>query len=193
MTTRRRLLFVTAALALLASCGPPPDVPKYPDIRFSGPPILLEANQVEIRTLAQLSDADHAYPVPPAQAAQNWARDRLRASGRGSGPARYSINNASATIKDLPIQGGISGTFTDQVSQQYDVALDVTLEILDPRGMAVRTVHVTVSRSQSVLQSATPNDRDKVRYELVKALMTAFDQQIEQQIRDNFGLYLISR
>ena len=48
-------------------------------------------------------------------------------------PARFTIANASATVKDLPMQGGLSGTFTDQVSQQYDVALDAALEILDTR------------------------------------------------------------
>jgi hypothetical protein len=193
MTTRRSLLFVGSMLALLAACGPPPEVPKYPDLRFTGePPILLEASQIEIRTLYQPSDADRAFPVPPVQALQNWARDRLRASGRG-GPARFTIGRASTTTKDLPIQGGISGTFTDQLSQQYDVAIDATLELLDEHGMALRTVHVTASRSQSVLQSATPNDREKARYDLVKAVMASVDQQLEQQIRNNFGLYLLSR
>src|SRR5579862_5957007 len=184
MTTRRRLLFATATLALLASCGPPPEVPKYPDIRFSGePPLLLDAGQINIRTLYQATASDRAFPVPPAQALENWARDRLKASGRG-GPARFTINNASTKITDLPIKGGVSGTFTDQVSQQYDVAAEATLEILDNRGMAVRTVHVSASRSQSVLQSATPNDREQVRYDLVKTLMASFDQQFEQQVRD---------
>jgi hypothetical protein len=193
MTTRRRLLFVVGSLALLASCGPPPEVPKYPDIRFTGePPLLLDAGQIEIRTLYRVGDSDKAFPVPPAQALDNWARDRLKPSGRG-GPARFTINNASTAIKDMPIQGGISGTFTDQVSQQYDVAAEATLEILDSHGMAVRTVHVSATRSQSVLQSATPNDREQVRYDLVKTLMASFDQQIAQQMRDNLGLYLLSR
>jgi hypothetical protein len=193
MTTRRNLIFVGFSLALLSSCGPPPDVPKYPDIRFTGePPILIEANQIAVQTLYQPAAADQTYPVPPLQAVQNWARDRLRASGRG-GPARFTIGNASATVKDFSVKGGVSGTFTDQISQQYDVALDVTLEILDTHGLSIRSVHVTASRSQSVLQSATPNDRDQARYDLVKALMADFDRQIEQQIRDNFGLYLLSR
>jgi hypothetical protein len=193
MTTRRRLLFAGASLALLSSCGPPPEVPKFPNIRFDGEtPILLEASQIDIRTLYQPTDYDHLFPVPPLQALLNWAHDRLRASGHG-GSARFTITNASTSVKDLSTQGGISGTFTDQLSQQYDIALDVTLDILDTRGMVVRTVHVTASRTQSVLQSASPNDRERVRYELVKTLMASFDQQIDQQIRDNFGLYLLSR
>lgn len=193
MTTRRNLLISGALLALLASCGPPPETPLYPDIRFTGePPILLAANQINIVTVYQPTDAERVFPVTPFHALQNWARDRLRANGQG-GPARFTITNAAATVTNLPIQGGVSGTFTDQVSQRYDVAIDVTLEILDAHGMAIRSVHVTASRSQSVLQSASANDREKVRYDLVKSVMTDFDRQIEQQIRDNFGLYLISR
>jgi hypothetical protein len=193
MTTRRNLLISGAMLALLASCGPPPETPRYPDIRFTGePPILLAANQINIVTVYQQTEGERAFTVTPFQALQNWARDRLRANGQG-GPARFTITNAAATVTDMPIQGGISGTLTDQVSQRYDIAIDVTLEILDNHGLALRSVHVTAARSQSVLQSATPNDRDKVRYDLVKSVMTDFDRQIEQQIRDNFGLYLISR
>ena len=194
MTTRRNLLFVGLSLSLLSSCGPPPDVPVFPDLRFTGGPLLLlDASQIELRMLYQPSDPDRLFPVPPSQALQNWARDRLRAGGRNSGPARYTIVNARATVTDLPIKGGVSGTFTDQVSQQYTVQAEATLEILDTRGMAVRSVRVNASRSNGVLQSASPIDRERARYDLVKALMADFDQQMEQQIRDNFGLYLLSR
>jgi hypothetical protein len=193
MTTRRNLLLVGLSLGFLASCGPPPEVPIYPDLRFSGqPPLLLDAGPINILSLYQPAETDRTFPVPPLQAVQNWARDRLRTSGKG-GPARFTIRDASAVVKDLAVKGGVSGTFTDQASQEYTVAADVTLEILDTRNVIVRTVHVTATRSQSVLQSATPNDRDKARYELVKALMADFDRQMEQQIRDNFGPYLLSR
>lgn len=193
MTTRRNLLFVGLSLGFLASCGPPPETPTYPDLRFTGqPPLLLDAGPMSVLSLFQPTETDRAFPVPPLQAVQNWARDRLRTSGKG-GPARFTIRDASAVVKDLPVKGGVSGTFTDQASQDYTVAVDVTLEILDTRNIVVRTVHVTAARSQSVLQSATPNDRDKARYELVKALMTDFDRQMDQQIHDNFGLYLLSR
>ncbi len=194
MPTRRHILFAGLGLSVLASCGPPPPPPPaYPDIRFTGaPPLAIDATQIDIRALDLPSSSDRDFPVSPLQAMQNWARDRLKASGRGN-PARFTIVKASAVEKNLPVQGGVSGTFTDQVSQQYDVAVEATLEILDSHGMAVRTVEATASRTRSVLQSATSNDRDQARYDLVKALMADFDQQMEQHIRDSFGLYLLSR
>jgi hypothetical protein len=194
MNTRRQ--FLAAGLWLgsgltLVSCAPPPETPSFPDLRFTDePPLLLRAAQIEIRTFYQPGDADSAYPVTPLHAVQNWARDRLRANGEG-GPARFTIATASGTVKDLPVQGGLSGTFTDQISQQYDVALDAALEILDTRGVAVRSVRVTATRSRGVVQSATANDREEVRYALVRELMTDFDSQAQARIASSFGQYLV--
>jgi hypothetical protein len=194
MTTRRHVLaaglWIGSGLTLV-SCAPPPEVPSFPDLRFTNePPFLLQAAQIEIRTLYQPTDADRSFPVPPVRALQNWARDRLRANGQG-GPARFTIANASAITKDLPVQGGLSGTFTDQVSQQYEVAVDAALELLDTRGVAMRTARITASRSRSVLQSATANDRERVRYELVRDLMADFDSQAQARIASGFGQYLL--
>lgn len=192
MTTRRKFLFVGLCCSLLASCGPPPELPTYPDIHFtSKTPIELAASQIDIVNKSRQTAASRAYPVTPAHAMENWAHDRLHASGHGN-PARF-IFRATATQKKLPVKGGISGAFTDQASEEYDVTVDATLKLLDSHGMTIRSVHVMASRSHAVLQSASPNDRDKARYELVKAVMAAFDRQMQKQIRNNFGLYLLSR
>ena len=196
MTTRRQ--FMVAGLwagsgLVLASCAPPPQAPSFADIHFTDePPFLLQAAQLEIRTFYQPTDDDNAYPVSPLHAVQNWARDRLRTNGQG-GPARFTIANAAATVKNLPVQGGLSGTFTDQVSQQYDVALDAALEILDSTGVAMRSIRVTATRSQTVLQSATANDREQARYDLVRALMADFDTQAQARLTSGLGSYLQSR
>ena len=196
ITTRRE--FLTGGLCLgsalsLTSCGPPPQAPSFADIRFTGePPLLLQAAQIEVRTFYQPTDIDNAFPVSPVRALQNWARDRLRANGEG-GPARFTIADASAKITDLPVRGGISGTFTDQASQQYEVAIDAALELFDVSGAMLRSARVTVSRSRSVLQSASANDRDRVRYDLVRELMSDFDSQAQSRISAGFGSYLLSR
>jgi hypothetical protein len=194
MTTRRQFILTGLCLGsglTLISCAPPPEAPSFPDIRFTGePPFILQASHVEIRTLYQPGDADNAFPVSPLRAIQNWARDRLRATGQG-GPARFTIANAMARITDVPVRGGISGTFTDQVSQQYDIAIDAALELVDTTGVAVRSARVTVSRSATVLQSATANDRARVRYNLVRDMMTDFNNQAQARISGGFGQYLL--
>jgi hypothetical protein len=194
MTTRRQFILTGLSVGAgftLASCGPPSQAPEFPDIRFtSEPPLMLQASQVEIRTMYQPGDADNAFPVSPLRAVQNWARDRLRASGQG-GPARFTIADAAAKVTDLPVKGGISGTFTDQVSQQYDISLDAALEVLDTTGVVVRSARVTVSRSATVLQSATANDRARTRYTMVRDMMADFDNQAQQRISSGFGQYLL--
>jgi hypothetical protein len=194
MTTRRQFILtgfsVGAGLALV-SCAPPPETPSFPDLRFtSQPPFLLQAAQIEIRTRYQPGDADNTFPVSPLRAIQNWARDRLRADGQG-GPARFTIADATARVTDLTTKGGISGTFTDQVSQQYDIALDAALELLDTTGVAVRSARITVSRTATVLQSATANERARTRYNMVRDMMSEFDSQAQQRISSGFGQYLL--
>jgi len=195
MTTRRQLILTGLCLGsglTLVSCAPPPEAPSFPDIRFTGePPFILQASHVEIRTLYQPGNADNAFPVSPLRAIQNWARDRLRATGQG-GLARFTIADATARITDLPVKGGISGTFTDQVSQKYDTSVDAALELLDSTGVTVRTARVTVSRSATVLQSASANDRARVRYNLVRDMMADFNNQAQARISSGFGQYLLS-
>lgn len=194
MTTRRQFILTGLCLGsglTLASCGPPQETPAFPDIRFTNePPLVLQAAQIEIRTFYRPGDADTAFPVSPLRAIQNWARDRLRANGQG-GPARFTIADATAKITDLPVKGGISGTFTDQVSQQYDVAIDAALELLDTTGVALRSARVTVSRSATVLQSASANERARTRYNLVRDMMSDFDSQAQARISSGFGQYLL--
>jgi hypothetical protein len=193
MIARRNVLLAGLCLGL-ASCGPPPPGERqFPDIRFKGEtPLVIQATRIDIRGLEPPGPFDQDFPVTPRQAMENWARDRLRASGQGT-PGRFTILRASAIEKNLPIKGGLTGTFTDQQSQEYDVAVEATLEILDDHNFALRSVHASAMLSRTVLQSASPNDREEARYELVKQLMASFDRQMEAQIRDNFGLYLLSR
>jgi hypothetical protein len=194
MTTRRQFILTGLCLGsglTLASCAPPPEAPAFPDIRFTGePPLVLQAAQIEVRTVYRPGDADNAFPVSPLRAIQNWARDRLRANGQG-GPARFIIADATANITDLPVKGGLSGTFTDQVSQKYDIAVDAALELFDQTGVVLRSARVTVSRSATVLQSASANERARTRYNLVRDLMSEFDRQAQARISSGFGQYLL--
>ena len=191
MIARHRLLTLAAAAFLLASCGPPAMTPNFADIHFTSGPLALQASQIIIRNQSATA-GDPGYPVQPVHAMENWANDRLRPNGQG-GPARFTIN-ASAAVKNIPANtSGISGAVTDQISQQYDVTVDGTLELLDDHQMAIRSVRATAARAMTVLQSSTINDRDQARYDLVKATMTDFDRQIEEQMRNNFGTYLLSR
>lgn len=192
---RLRFILVTLVLAgALAGCESPPPRPTFADIRFTDQaPIRLAVSSVEIsrefKPTFQSPHVEHLFPVPPERALENWAHDRLVAAG-GSARARFIIQDASVIETQLKKKDeGLTGAFTDQPAQRYDATVAVTLQIVDGQGLPVRTVSVTSSRSQSVLESITPNDRDKTWYDMTKALMADFNQQMSQQISAHFGGY----
>jgi hypothetical protein len=184
-------LMALALVGMLAACDTAPPRPTYPDIRFtSTPPIRLAVSAVEIRNefkpTFRSPNVEHLFPVPPARAAENWAHDRLQAAG-GAQRARFTIQDASVKEIALEKKTGITATFTKEPSEQYDATLAAMLEIVDEHGVALRTVAVKATRSHTVLEGITPNDRDQAWYDMTKALMADFDQQMSAEISAHFG------
>jgi len=192
MPAPRRALLI--AILALASCASPPPAPTYPDIRFTDrPPLKLDVAAIEVRQDYQMPfkapNVEHLFPVPPSRALENWAHDRLKAAGH-AGRAIFTIRVASVTETDLPVQQGITGLFTTQPSERYDLTMTARLTI-NENGLDVRSANVTTTRSQSLLQNITPNQRDQAWYDMTKAAMADFDKQMESEIRNTFGDYLM--
>jgi hypothetical protein len=189
---RRRTLAAALALAgMLVACDSAPPKPTYPDIRFTTEPsIRLAVSAVDIRSdfkpTFRAPNVEHLFPVPPSRAAENWAHDRLAAGG-GTQHARFTIQDASVKETELPKKTGITATFTKEPAEQYDATLACMLEIVDDRGLPLRSVQVKVTRSRTVLEGITPNDRDQAWYDMTKALMADFDQQMSNEISAHFG------
>jgi hypothetical protein len=189
----RSVTVALAAVLALSACENPPPRPTFPDIRFTGAPIRLAVGEIEVvsdfRPSFAAPHVEHLFPVPPQRALENWAHDRLVAAG-GSARARFTIQDASVIETALKKkEEGISGAFTKEPSERYDATVQATLQIIDDHGLAVRTVTVKASRTQSVLEGTTPNDREKAWYEMTKALMGDFDRQMDSEISANFGGY----
>ena len=193
LNTLRSLGLLLAAAAMLAACESPPPRPTFPDIHFTGAPIRLAVASVDVasefKSSFQAPHVEHLFPVPPQRALENWAHDRLVAEG-GAARARFTIQDASVIETELKKKDeGISSAFTKEPSERYDATVQATLQIVDDHGLAVRTVTVKASRTQSVLEGITPNDREKTWYEMTKALMDDFDKQMQTEISSHFGGY----
>jgi hypothetical protein len=190
----RFLIAVIGVTSLLAGCDSAPPRPSFSDIRFTdAPPIRLAVGGIDIasefRASFQSPHVEHLFPVPPARAMENWAHDRLAAAS-GAARARFVIQDASVVEVELKKkEEGITGALTKEPAQRYDASVQATLSILDDRGAMMRTVSVKAARSQTVLEGITPNDREKTWYDMTKALMADFDQQMGIEISAHFGGY----
>jgi hypothetical protein len=175
----------------LAGCNTPPPHPTFPDIRFaSDRPIRLDVARVEVVQAYQPTykepNVEHLFPVAPAHAMANWANDRLRGVGAQK-IARFTIVDATVRETALAKTQGIRGAFTTDQAARYDATVEAKLDILNERGFPEHTSTAKVSRSQTVPEGITPNDRDKVWYDMTKALMDDFDRAMEADVRANFG------
>lgn len=192
--TRRLLMAGLAALAL-AACETPVSVQRFPEITFAHLPVLaLDAGRVEIVSNVQptlaVPHVGHLFPVPPERAMRRWAEDRLAARG-AAGLARFTIVDAAVTEEALPRQGGVTGAFTKQQAVRYQAMVAGMVEIVDDQGFRKAFASSRVSRSQTLREDASLNERDRLRFELIEALMRDFNAEMEQDIRTHIGAYLM--
>ena len=187
------LALLIAVAGILGGCeSAGPARPVFPDIRFTDkPPLRLDVASVEVVDRFQPTfkepNVEHLFPVTPARAAGNWARDRLQATNPGSDRrARFVILDASARETDLPRTQGVRGAFTTDQAERYDATIAVEVDILGARGFTERSVTAKASRSTTVPEGVTQNQREQAWYDLTRALMADLDRQLEQEIRANF-------
>ncbi|HEV2546110.1 MAG TPA: hypothetical protein VGU20_02120 [Stellaceae bacterium] len=192
-----RLLSPMVAILVLTACESAPPRPNFPDIHITGEaPIRLAVGGIDIRNdfkpSFQPPHVEHLYPIPPAHAMENWARDRLVGLVGGNSNARAVFVIADASVVESELkkkEEGITGAFTKEPAQRYDATVEATLNIIDDRGTPVRTVTVKAFRSQTVLEGITPNEREQAWYDMTKALMNDFDRQMTTEISAHFGGY----
>ncbi len=173
----------------LAACQPPKK-PKYEDISFAHlPPYEFDVAEIIIKTPYQEPlEAPHVgeqFPVSPSRAARRWAGDRLRAVGR-SGTLTVTILESSATETELERKKGLTGVLTRDQAQSYLVTIEMTIEAFQPVGPRVGRAEVRSTKSASVAENITMNEREAIWYKLTKDTMNSFNANMERQI----GKYL---
>lgn len=198
MITRRNLLVLAALVLPLAfsACETPPPAQSTPSMSFSHlTPLRLAVGQVDVvssfRSPMKEPNVEHLMaPVPsPEAAARIWAKDRLKAVG-GAHRAELRIIDAPVVETSLKTDKGFSGMFKKEQAVRYDAALAVEITIRDSRGMTVASAEVKATRSQTLGEEATLNQRDQVWYEMVEALMKDINIRLDENIRTYMAGYL---
>lgn len=132
---------------------------------------------------------ERLVPAAPDAAIRAWAGHRLVAAG-GTGVARLVIKTASVTATPLKVTQGLKGAFTKDQSERYEAVVRAELHIYEGGGTDAGYVAAEASHSRTVAENASVNDRRRVQFELVEALMTEFDREMEKNIRAHLGRWL---
>jgi hypothetical protein len=190
----RSLLSLAAAAVLLAACQSGPGRPVYPELSYAHlAPIPLNVADIQVERVyaspGTKPNVEQLFPVRPADAAERWARDRLRAVG-AEGVAVVKILNASVVEVPLPRTSGLRGALTTDQSERYDGVLEVEIDVSSRSRGTSAMVKSRAQRSRSVAEDVTLNEREKVWFEMTEALMNDLNASLERQIYDNFGNFL---
>lgn len=168
--------------------------PTFPELTYRHlKPITLDIGSLEIvseyRAPGTPPHVEHAMPDPPADAARRWARDRI--SGVGAADrGRFVVTDASVTETRLKTNEGLVGMFTTEQGSRFDGRLAVRFDIVEMSGKIAGRAEAEATRSVTLAENATLNERDKVLFELTEALMTDLNRSLEQAIRDHLPAYL---
>jgi len=185
------LATLCAVTTLLGACDTPPDRQHFPEITFQHlPPIQLDVAQIEIvnayRAAEHPDDNAADYPEKPETLATEWARDRLKAVGE-RGQATYTIVEARAVRVPLPRSSGVNAALKTEQSDRFDLSITVKLEAGNPISGKSGTVTETVTRSQTVPENMTLNQREVVLFNLLDAAMKDLNARLETSIPQYMG------
>ncbi len=184
-----------AALLLAGCANVPPPRPTFPQLTYGHLGALtFEAASVEVVNEYQAPmmapNVEHTAPLAPANAGLQWARDRIKATGRGGRTVRVIVRNGRIAESDLRKTQGLRGAFTTDQAQRYEATLEMVVEVRGERGFRDAFATATVERSTTVPETITLNDRDKVLFGLVEDLMKDLNAQLERNIREFLAAYL---
>lgn len=190
-----RGLAVAGFTALLAACTTAPEKPIFPEITFADEPKLTFAASAvqtvqEYQPSVQPPHIEQTVPQSPLLVAQRWARDRIVVDNSQPYSVVVTIKKASVTEEDLKKTPGLRGSFTEDQVARFTTDVAMTLELRDARGFRVATATAAATRSNTIGEKATLNDRDKLLYDLVKATMQDVDRELEANVRQYMPLYV---
>ena len=190
------LAFTLAAATLLGGCQSAPPQARFPELTYAHLGAMrLDVARIEIADEYQEPlrppNVDHLFSTPPERAMRRWATERLAASGTPDRYARFVIQDAKVIETDLPRTRGVRGAFTTDQTQRYDLTLKAAIEIREERGnFQTGFATASTSRSRTVPEDISVNDREKVWFEMLEQAMNELNTELERQIRTNMTRFL---
>jgi hypothetical protein len=189
----KKILSLIAVL-LLAACENAPAGYTAEPITYTTPPIRVNVAEIKLidsyRPPLRAPNVEQDFPTPPAVAVKAWAGQQLVATGN-TGVLEVTIDNAAVKQVALPTTKGIKGLFTDDQDTRYDAALHVTFRLYDGvNAMSAASGDVLVTRSHTINEKATIDDRLRLFDQMTHEMMATFDQQAHARFQQYFAAYV---
>ena len=187
----KRILPLVAVLAL-ASCETAPPVTAVPDLSFAGmPTISLNVARIELvdnyHAPMQAPNVDHLFRQSPEDIARRMVEAQLVANG-STGTLRVTIEDASVKKRDLPVEKGIQGAFENEPAEEYKAHVALRFELEDGSlGGRGGNASVTSDRTRTLLEDASPADRDMALFKMSEAIRDDIGQGLSGAVKRTFG------
>ena len=195
--TRVRPLWVFWVVAALSACQTTPSPSDYAHIVFGHKGTFsLAAQELVIKqeymSPAQAPNVEHIFPIPPSLTAEQWALDRLRASGvQDNSRLVYTVLEASVIEEKIaPGEETFESFFRKDPTEAYTGKIRVNLSLQDSRRFTLASVNAQAERRMTALPDLTLNEREALWFSMTEKLMAEIDQQLETAIPQHFGQYL---
>jgi len=186
---RKSAPFVVVMSLALSGCQNTVQVQKLPELTFSHlTPIHLTISSIDVaedyKSPMSAPNVEHTFPTPPMVALNNWAASRLKASGPSSKDrAVLVITDASVIETSLKRDTSLKGTFTKQQTEKYTLTISAHLDIIGQNGSRKASATTTTSRSTTVGEDLSINEREKLLHGTTEALINDFDQKMNASIQ----------
>ncbi|UUX51941.1 hypothetical protein NUH88_09595 [Nisaea acidiphila] len=194
MRLRAALFLLVLMVPVLSACETAPPATTFPELTFRHKqPIRLAVGSIEIYNEFRMPFAppnvEHKMPVAPGPAAERWGQDVLQAAG-GPDKLVMVITDASVTETPLKRKKGLEGAFTNEQTERYDGRIAVRLEIRTALNKRRAVAEAFATRSTTIPEDASLNDRETLWYGLTEKLLDDFDTAVRPQVSAHLGDFL---
>lgn len=188
-----RICLVMALLAVTA-CAQAVPPPTFPEITFSHlSPYRLAVDNIEIESRFSPSmtapQIEHTLAQSPERVLRRWVDDRLQAKGGGSF-ARFIILDAAVSEQALETDGTLTAVFTNEQALRYEAAAEAILEIRGTAGEFLGKATARVTRTITVPENASLNEREQALFDLIDRMMRNFDTELDANIRTHLAQWI---
>lgn len=192
MKNKLKAATLAVALVLVAACSSTV-TPQTQTVDYSRQaPFKLNAVKIEVVSEYQPRGAapsvDHMMDRNPQTALVDWAKGRLRAAG-SNGYVQVKIKDASVTSRVLETEGGVSGYFTREGSEELVARLEVEISA-ENSGVNAYTI-IEATQILTVPEGSTAEERRAIDRDLINKLMVQFNQRAEDGINKNLYAVMV--